>query len=90
MLLASKTIHPSFSIDCILWIMSIIHHFRYDSLIIYDGVSNSYPMIGKYCGDTIPPTQISKGNELLIHFQTDVSGREKGFQIDYTTSSKFY
>ena len=47
-------------------------------------------MIGKYCGDTIPPTLISKGNELFIQFQTDISGREKGFQIDYTTSSKFH
>ena len=55
----------------------------YDSLTLYDGDSNSAPMIGEYCGNSIPNNQISSTNSVLIHFESDVYVTEPGFQIEY-------
>ena len=45
--------------------------FSYGSLTIYDGGSSTSPMMGKYCGDSIPPSHVSSSNEILIYFQSD-------------------
>ena len=55
----------------------------YDSLTLYDGDSNSAPMIGKYCGNSIPNNQISSTNSVLIHFESDRYWTKSGFQLEY-------
>ena len=39
--------------------------------------------MGKYCGDSIPPSHVSSSNEFLIHFQSDGFGTYGGFQMEY-------
>ena len=56
----------------------------YDSLTLYDGDSNSAPMIGEYCGNSIPNNQISSTNSVLIHFLSDgYDENNSGFQLQY-------
>ena len=55
----------------------------YDSLTIYDGGSSTSVMIGKYCGNSIPPSLVSSSNEVLIKFQSDGSWTESGFKMEY-------
>ena len=57
--------------------------FSYDSLTIYDGGSSTSPMMGKYCGDSIPPSHVSSSNEILVHFQSDGSVTYSGFKMEY-------
>ena len=64
-------------------------NFRYDYLRIYDGSSNQSPMLGRYCGSSIPPSLISSSNEMFIHFKSDGSVNDKGFRIEYSPSSRF-
>ena len=45
-------------------------------------------MMGKYCGDSIPPSQVSSINEVLIHFQSDGSATEAGFKMEYNPIGK--
>ena len=45
-------------------------------------------MMGKYCGDSIPPTHISSLNEILIQFQSDFSVEYTGFQMEYNPVGK--
>ena len=40
-------------------------------------------MMGKYCGDSIPPSHVSSSNEVLIHFLSDESETYGGFQMEY-------
>ena len=67
-----------------------------DFLAIYDGVSegtyaNPTPMIGKYCGDLLPPNQISSDNVLYIHFHTDwYDDNNNGFKLEYQISGKHF
>ena len=58
-------------------------NFSYDSLTLYDGDSNSAPMIGKYCGNSIPNNQISSTNSVLIHFESDGFVNSPGFFLQY-------
>ena len=57
--------------------------FSYDSLTIYDGGSSTSPMMGKYCGDSIPPSHVSSSIEVLIHFQSDGDSTRAGFKMEY-------
>ena len=45
-------------------------------------------MMGKYCGDSIPPSHVSSSNEVLIQFQSDGSDTEAGFQMEYNPIGK--
>ena len=66
-------------------------YFRFDSLTVYDGGSTSSNLIGKFCGNALPPGQIlSSSNELLMHFKTSSSGTYDGFHIEYSTLCKFH
>ena len=55
---------------------------------MYDGGLSTSPMMGKYCGDAIPPSHVSSSNKILIHFQSDYSGTEAGFQMEYRPRGK--
>ena len=75
------------------WLIHIILHthsfdFRHDSLEIYDGDSNTSDTLGKYCGYSLPGSQISSSNHLFIHFQSDRLGTETGFKLEYNATSK--
>ena len=45
-------------------------------------------MMGMYCGDSIPPSQVSSSNKVLIHFQSDGTGTGAGFQVKYNPTGK--
>ena len=45
-------------------------------------------MMGKYCGDSIPPSHVSSSNEVLIQFQSDGSDTEAGFKMEYNPLGK--
>ena len=64
--------------------------FSYDSLTIYDGGSSTSPMMGKYCGASIPPSHISSSKEIMVYFQTDsYNGYENGFKLTYNPTSNY-
>ena len=44
--------------------------------------------MGKYCGDSIPPSHVSLSNEVLIHFQSDGSATRAGFKMEYNPIGK--
>ena len=68
---------------------NLVSYFSWDSLTVYDGGSKSSNVIGKFCGNSLPPGQIlSSNNELLMHFETDYSGTYDGFHIEYSTLCK--
>ena len=60
-----------------------------DSLTIYDGGSNTSPMLGTpYCGDSLPPSRISSSNQLFFHFHSDDTWTATGFKLEYNATSK--
>ena len=58
-------------------------NLSYDSLTLYDGDSNTASIIGEYSGSSVPTSQISSTNNVLIRFQSDGSVTYTGFQLEY-------
>uniref|UniRef100_A0A4W6F2P1 Cubilin n=1 Tax=Lates calcarifer TaxID=8187 RepID=A0A4W6F2P1_LATCA len=56
---------------------------RYDYVKVYDGDNINFPLVGTFCGNTIPAFFISSGNFLTIHFVTDSSVQRRGFNATY-------
>ena len=59
-------------------------------MTIYDGDSSTSYMLGKYCGNSIPPSTVSSNNEVLIQFQSDGYPyvTEAGFKMEYNPIGK--
>ena len=67
--------------------------FSHDNLEIFDGGSNASLVLGSstwgpYCGDSLPPSNISSSNHLRIDFQSDKAVTETGFKLEYNATSK--
>ena len=65
---------------------------RQTSLTLYDGNSNTAPLIYKYCygihlSGVFPISHISSGNEVFIHYQPNTVTR---FSLEYHPYSKSY
>ena len=59
----------------------------WDFLEIKDGMSETSPLIGRYCGSVFPTKQplMSTGHGLFIRFRADASFAGKGFKLEYQT-----
>ena len=59
-------------------------------MTIYDGGSSTSPMMGKYCGDSIPPSHISSNKEIMVHFKTWswTTATRVGFKMEYNPIGK--
>ena len=67
----------------------ITSFFSWDNLTIYDGSSSASSMLGKYCGNSIPPSHISSSKEIMVHFRTAswITGLY-GFKMEYNPTGK--
>jgi len=54
-----------------------------DFLKVYDGGTNSDPMIGSYSGEPLPAQIISSGNQLLVTFTASGNPPANGFLVNY-------
>jgi len=50
---------------------------------VYDGDNMNFPLVGAFCGVSIPAYFVSSGNFLTIHFVTDSSVQRRGFNATY-------
>lgn len=56
----------------------------YDYLEIHSGDSIETPSLGKFCNSTVPPPLLTPSNVATIHFHSDNSSNDAGFQIAYS------
>ena len=73
------------------WKQQTTYLFSWDSLTIYDGASSTSSMMGKYCGDSIPPSHVSSSNKVLlvlINHLSDGINTYGEFQMEYNPTGK--
>ncbi|XP_030636559.1 procollagen C-endopeptidase enhancer b [Chanos chanos] len=59
---------------------------RYDYVALFNGgETDDSRRIGKFCGDSVPGVIITKGNELLVQFVSDLSVTGAGFLLHYNS-----
>ncbi|XP_026123823.1 procollagen C-endopeptidase enhancer 2-like isoform X1 [Carassius auratus] len=57
---------------------------RYDYVALFNGgETDESRRIGKFCGDMLPDMVVTNGNELLVHFVSDLSVTAAGFLAHY-------
>ncbi|XP_066983363.1 tolloid-like protein 2 [Macrobrachium rosenbergii] len=59
------------------------HDCGYDYVEVFSGYSDSGPLYGKFCGNTIPQEIVSVHDALLVRFRTDDTINTKGFSAAY-------
>lgn len=57
----------------------------FDHVKIYDGDSIHWPLVGTFCGSSIPSAFVSSGNFLTVVFKTDNTVQKAGFNATYMT-----
>ena len=57
----------------------------FDYVEIYDGDSEDFPVIGRYCGTTNPGIIKSSKSTMLVRFRTDSSVVRTGFEANWIT-----
>lgn len=55
-----------------------------DYLSVYNGLTESAPLIGKYCGKNLPPVLRSTKNAMFVTFVSDNSVHRQGFEVKYS------
>ena len=60
----------------------------YDYVDIRDGGVATSTKLGKFCGNKLPNTIKSTGNQLFVRFRSDSSGQRKGFSASFTKGKK--
>nr|XP_029135852.1 inactive serine protease PAMR1-like [Labrus bergylta] len=63
------------------------HNCRYDYVEVRDGDNLNSPVIGRFCGDRLPPPMKSSGNFLHILFSSDGYNNFDGFVLTFQESS---
>ncbi|XP_072507728.1 cubilin [Notamacropus eugenii] len=60
---------------------------KWDSVTVINGGSPGSPVVGHYCGTTIPRTIQSGSNQLMVIFNSDSSVQQRGFYATWTTQT---
>ncbi|MCJ8728547.1 hypothetical protein PDJAM_G00005700 [Pangasius djambal] len=59
---------------------------NFDYLEVRNGSTATAPLLGRYCGNTLPNPIFPRSNELFLHFHSDFSAVRNGFEITWTSS----
>ncbi|XP_063063043.1 cubilin [Engraulis encrasicolus] len=59
---------------------------NFDFLEVRNGSTASAPLLGKFCGSTLPSPVFPGANLLFLRFKSDVSAARNGFEITWTSS----
>lgn len=57
---------------------------RYDYVAVHDGHDSLAPLLGKFCGDVLPPKLLSSTNHMFLVFRTDASVSGDGWRATYS------
>lgn len=61
-----------------------------DTLYVYDGIDAASPLLGAFCGNTVPGTITSSGNRMFLEFHSNASNTKGGWQLDYESKFPVY
>lgn len=58
-----------------------------DKVTIYDGDDDTAPVLAEYNGNDQPTVLTSSSNKVFVKFETDASGQDNGWKLQYTTTA---
>jgi len=57
----------------------------YDHIVVYDGLTTTDQILGRFCGSKLPHPLIATNNNMLMVFKSDASVQRKGFMAEHMT-----
>lgn len=58
-----------------------------DWIKVYNGATTNDSLLGYFTGNTLPPTLTSRGNKMMVTFQSDPNGSGSSWYGEFTTSN---
>lgn len=58
-----------------------------DSVLVLNGDTDNSPVIGRYCGTTLPLPITSSGRDMVVKFISNDQIQRHGFTASYSTST---
>ena len=59
---------------------------RFDSVLVYDGPDESFPLLMSWWGNTLPPPITSTVGAMCVRFSTDMTNNDSGWVANYTST----
>ena len=56
-----------------------------DYVALYNGPDSNSPLVGQYCGSTLPSSYTTSSRQLLFTFVSDNVNTGQGFRATYTS-----
>jgi Zn-dependent metalloprotease len=57
-----------------------------DGVIVYDGPTSAFPILGQFSGSNIPPNTTSTGGSMYVEFLSNPTARGQGWIANYTST----
>ena len=64
-------------------IIFVAHYLRANDRQVRDGADETAPLVGRYCGSTLPSSYLTSSNQLWVNFKSDGSTRGSGFRATW-------
>jgi hypothetical protein len=80
-------IQPSGAASITLSFSAFATEAGYDSVTVYDGATTSDPILGSFSGTSLPSSVTSTGGAMLVHFESDVTFNDAGWEACYTSTT---
>lgn len=62
----------------------------YDAVEVFDGTTVAAPLLGRFTGNSLPPSLTSTGGSILVRFYSDFSVVKQGWDASYTSATQGY
>ena len=62
----------------------------FDAVEIYNGITTSAPLLGRFSGNSLPPSITANSGSMLVRFFSDMSVTKQGWAAYYTSTNPTY
>ncbi|XP_053215446.1 cubilin [Podarcis raffonei] len=66
--------------------LNLQHNGCHDFLEVRNGSDANSPLLGKYCGNTLPNPVFAKNHAVYLRFKSDILASSEGYEITWTSS----
>ena len=80
--------HVAMLLLCVHFVARLLSFAHFVAMLqLRDGGTMTSPLVGSYCGSTIPPVYVSTTNQLHIEFHSDWSSTGQGFLLNWEATT---
>lgn len=67
--------------------LAVFLFYCFIPLQVRNGSNMQSPLLGRFCGNTVPSPIFPQSHVVFLRFKSDISGAHDGYEITWTSSS---